>query len=74
MNVYSREFKLIVVLLFIHSVMSYSSATPWTVACQAPLSMGFSRQEYWSGLSCPSPGDLPDPGIEPASPAWQADS
>ena len=42
--------------------------TLWTVACQAPLSMGFSRQEYWSGLTCPSPGDLPDPGIEPASP------
>ena len=48
--------------------------TPWTVACQAPLSMGFSRQEYWSGLPFPSPGDLPDPGIEPASPALQADS
>ena len=43
------------------------SATPWTVACQAPLSMGFSRQEYWSGLPFPSPGDLPDPGIEPLS-------
>ena len=43
-------------------------ATPWTVACQAPLSMGFSRQEYWSGLLFPSPGDLPDPGIEPGSP------
>ena len=42
-------------------------ATPWTVACQAPLSMGFSRQEYWSGLPFPSPGDLPDPGIKPAS-------
>ena len=41
--------------------------TPWTVARQAPLSMGFSRQEYWSGLPFPSPGDLPDPGIEPAS-------
>ena len=41
-------------------------ATPWTVACQAPLSMGFSRQEYWSGLPCPPPGDLLDPGIEPA--------
>ena len=41
--------------------------TPWTVACQAPLSMGFSRQEYWSGLPCPPPGDLLDPGIEPAS-------
>ena len=44
-------------------------ATPWTVACQAPLSMGFPRQEYWSGWPFPSPGDLPDPGIEPASPA-----
>ena len=42
-------------------------ATPWTVACQAPLSMGFSRQEYWSGLSCPTPGDLPDPRIKLAS-------
>ena len=52
-------------------------ATPWTVAHQAPLSMGFSRQEYWSGLPFPSPGDLPNPGIEPASlasPALQADS
>ena len=44
-------------------------ATPWTVARQAPLSMGFSRQEYWSGLPFPSPGDLPNPGIEPESPA-----
>ena len=43
-------------------------ATPWTVACQAPLPMGFSRQEYWSGLPFPAPGDLPDPGIEPTSP------
>ena len=49
-------------------------ATPWTVACQAPLSMGFSRQEYWSGLKFPSPGDLPNPGIEPRSSALQADS
>ena len=49
-------------------------ATPWTVAHQAPLSMGFSRQEYWSGLPFPSPGDLPDPGIEPGSPELQADS
>ena len=48
-------------------------ANPWTVAQQAPLSMGFSRQEYWSGLPFPSPGDLPDPGIEPGSPALQAD-
>ena len=44
-------------------------ATRWTVARWAPLSMGCPRQEYWSGLSCPPPGDLPDPGIEPASPA-----
>ena len=49
-------------------------ATPLTVACQAPLSMGFSRQEYWSGLPFPSPGDLPDPGMEAGSPALQADS
>ena len=49
-------------------------ATPWTVARQAPLSMGFSRQEYWSGLLCPPPGDLPDPGIKPRSPALQVDS
>ena len=44
-----------------------NSATLWTVAHQAPYSMGFSRQEYWSGLPCPPPGDLPNPGIEPAS-------
>ena len=49
-------------------------ATPWTVAHQAPPSMGFSRQEYWSGLPFPSPGDLPNPGIEPRSPALQADT
>ena len=42
-------------------------AIPWAVACQAPLSMGFSRQEYWSGLPCPPPEDLPNPGIEPTS-------
>ena len=48
-------------------------AIPWTVACQAPLSMGFSRQEYWNGLPFPSPGDLPNPGIEPRSSALQAD-
>ena len=48
--------------------------TPWTVARQAALSMGFSRQEYWSGLPCPAPGDLPNPGIKPASPALQAGS
>ena len=49
-------------------------ATPWTVAHQAPPSMWFSRQEYWSGLPFPPPGDLPDPGIEPRSPALQADA
>ena len=48
-------------------------ATPWTVARQTPLSMGFSRQECWSGLPFPSPGNLPDPGIKPWSPALQAD-
>ena len=50
--------------------------TAWTVTCQAPLSIGFSRQEYWSGLPFPSPGDLPNSGIEPrsSSPALQADS
>ena len=50
------------------------SATPWTVAHQAPPSVGFSRQEYWSGLPFPSPGDLPNPGIEPRSPALQPDT
>ena len=49
-------------------------ATPWTVAYQAPPSMGFSRQECWSGLPFPSPGDLPDPGIKPGSPVLQADA
>ena len=49
-------------------------ATPWTVAHQAPPSMGFSRQEYWSGVPFPSLGELPDPGIEPRSPALQADA
>ena len=61
-------------------------ATPWTIACQAPLSMGLSRQEHWSGLLCPSPGDLPDPAIDsgrscflhlqkgslPPEPPWKA--
>ena len=55
------------------SVVS-DSATLWTVAQQAPLPMGFSRQEYWSGLPFPFPGDLPNPGIEPRSPALQADA
>ena len=55
------------------SVVS-DSVTPWTVAHQAPPSMEFSRQEYWSGLPFPSPGDLPNPGIELGSPALQADA
>ena len=50
------------------------SATPWTIAHQAPLSMGFARQEYWSGLPFPSPGDRPNPGIDPRSPALRADA
>ena len=68
--------------IFMHAVpwCSYSLShvqlfeTPWTVACQAPLSWGFSRQEYWSGLPCASPGDLPNPRIEPRSPELQVDS
>jgi len=48
--------------------------TPWTVACQAPLSMAFSKEEHWSGLPFPSPGELPHPGIKPGSPALEADS
>ena len=54
--------------------MSNSFVTPWAVAGQSLLSMGFSRQEYWSGLPFHSPGDLPDPGIELRSPTLQADS
>ena len=54
--------------------MSDSVLYPWTVARQAPLFMELSRQEHWSGLPCPSPGDLPNPGIEPGSPALQAES
>ena len=60
-------------MLFSHYVMP-DSVTLWTIAHQAPLAMGFSRREYWSGLPFPSPGDPPDPGIKPASPACGADS
>ena len=56
-----------------HSVVS-NSATPRIVACQTPLFMEFSRQEYWSGLPLPSPGGLPDPGIKPRSPESEADT
>ena len=52
----------------------FDSVTPWTIAHQAPLSMEFSRQEYWNGLPFSSPGDPPDPGMEPGSPTLQADS
>ena len=55
------------------SVVS-DSVTQWTIALQAPLSMGFSKEEYWSGLPFPSPGDLPNPEIKPGLPALQADS
>ena len=54
--------------------MSDSFVTPWTVACQVSLSMGFSRQKYWSGSPFPSPGDLPNLGVKPRSPAMQVDS
>ena len=54
------------------SAQSCLFVTPWTVARQAPLSWQFSRQEYWSGLPFPTPGDLPDPGIEPMSPVSSA--
>ena len=61
----------------LHSAVSRSvlsvSVTPWTAAHQAPLSMGFSRREHWSGMPCPSPGGLPHSGINPDSPALQAD-
>ena len=57
------------VCLLSRAVVS-DSVIPWTVACQIPLAMGFSRKEYWSGLPFPPPGDLPEPGIEPACPAF----
>ena len=60
--------------VFSRQVMSDLFVTPWTIACQAPLSMEFSRQEYWSELPFHSPGDLPDPGVKPRSPTLQADS
>ena len=61
-------------LMCVLVAQSCPTVTPWTVAPQAPLSMGFSRQESWSRLSFPSPGDLTNPGIEPGPPALQADS
>ena len=70
MSYFCRDFFFSTLVLVLScSVMSDSFATPWTVARQAPLSMEFSGQEYWSGLPFPLPGDLPNPGIEPVSPA-----
>ena len=63
--------KSVSVIYFSHVCLFDAS---WTVTCQVPLSMEFSRHEYWSGLPRPPPGDLPDPGIKPGSPALQADS
>ena len=64
----------LLVLVFNRSVVSNSLRPQWTVALEAPLSMGFSRQEYWSGLLCHSPGYIPNPGIKLRSPSLQADS
>ena len=64
----------VLLLLFGRSVVSTSFATPWPVVCQAPLSRGFPRREYWSGLPFPSPGDLLRSGIKPMSTALQVDS
>ena len=63
-----------VVVLFTGSVMSDSVATPWIITYQVPLSLGFPRQGYWSWLLFPFPGGFLDPGINPMSPVWQADS
>ena len=68
-----QKMLIVVIAVLSHSVRS-DSVTPWTAARQAPLSKGFSRQEHWSGEPFPSPGDLPNPGIEPRSPTLQADS
>ena len=65
---------LIRLMVVVQSLLCLTLATPWTVTVQAPLSMGFSRHEYWSGLPFTSPGDLPDPGIERGFPALPADS
>ena len=65
----------IYIYIYTHTLSVISDfAIPWTVVHQAPLSMGFSREEYWSELLFPSPGHLPHPGIEPGSPALKADS
>ena len=70
----SRPLPRVCLQLLSREVVSDSFATPWTVACQTTLFMQLFKQEYWSGLPFPSSGDFPDPGIEPRSPALQADS
>ena len=74
MSVTEYEMYLWTVVVVLVTKLCPTLVTPWTVAHQAPLSMGFPRQEYWSGLPFPSPKNLPHPEIEPASPALQADS
>ena len=69
-SIASKCYSILVVIQSLSHIRLF--ATLWTVACQAPLSMVFSRQEYWSGLPFPSPRDLPDPGIKPASPVSPA--
>ena len=82
---YSYSVTCIYILIFFLRLFPYGSGglvnkscltlvIPWTIAHQAPLSMGIPRQEYWHGLPFPSPGNLPDPGVETRSPALQADS
>ena len=75
----SSAFHFVIIFFFVITVvscqvMSNSFATPWTITHQVPLSMGFPRQGYWSGLPFSAPGDLPDPGTEPSSLVWQVDS
>ena len=69
-----ENFKHIEVCMYFHCSVVSDSVIPWTVAHQAPLSMEFSRQEYWGRLPFPFPGELPDPELKPKSPALQADS
>ena len=73
-SIHTRVCVCVYVCMVVTQSFVSDSVTPWTVACQAPLFMEFSRQEQQSGLSFPSPGDLPNPGIEPGSPTLQADS
>ena len=70
----SVQWLLLVWLLLFSCLVMHDSATAWVVVCQPPLSMGFPKQEYWSGLPFISPGDLSHPGIKPASPALSVDS